>query len=858
MSDFSFDYHLIPRNYTLTFEPDLETFIFSGKELITFELSKSTKEIVLDAMDLEVVSCALLEKESSIDCQKRVENNRLYITFPKALKQGTYVVEIIFNGKINEYLAGWYRSRYEVDGELRYCATSHFEPADARRAFPCVDHPSYKATFDIAMVIEKGLVAISNMPEIVVSDKGRHSGERSDARIKGIDSGQARMTGEQVGMTKKKKRVRFAQSPIMSTYLVYLGVGEFEFIEGKYKNVVIRGVTNPGKKAYAKFAVEEAAKYLAYFEEYFGVEYPLPKVDLIAVTDFAAGAMENWGAITFRENAMLFYPDRTSVVTKQHIAEVVAHELAHQWFGNLVTMRWWEDLWLNESFATFMAHKAVDHAYPEWKIWTRYVLEVVFGGMSLDSLRTTHPIQVQVDAVAQTNELFDEIAYEKGGSILRMLEGYLTEEGFRDGLRAYIPKFAYANAEGKNLWETLEVVSKKPVVKLMESFIQQMGFPEVGVRLEGKSLVFSQKRFSFEQQADTELWHVPVCWQDESGVKRELLEAGEEKFALKGVPQFVNANADYSGFYVSAYSDDLAEKLGEHIGEVSVPDRLGFVHDYYFFVLSGSRTVAEFVDFVERYFSAEDEATVLSYLIGKLTSIYLLLETPRLREVASILAKRALQKVSREPVEHEDPEHVILRNTALYALGLFGDAETEQFALEKFQAFLSDETSLHSDLRGTIYALAVWAKDENYSKVLELYKQTPIQEEKAKFLSALARSKNRTLLLQTLDYALSTEVSFSNLVYVFSSLSRNPYAKDLAIDWIRSHWDVMVQSGGGMGDMILRFVLKYIIPQFGVGREDLVYEFLGGVKGVSLQKTFEQLKEELEIHSRLVERNKER
>jgi ERAP1-like C-terminal domain len=233
-----------------------------------------------------------------------------------------------------------------------------------------------------------------------------------------------------------------------------------------------------------------------------------------------------------------------------------------------------------------------------------------------------------------------------------------------------------------------------------------------------------------------------------------------------------------------------------------------------------------------------------------------LLETPRLETVTSIFAKRTLATVSWEPVANEDPEHVILRNTSLYALGLFGNEETQLFALEKFQAFLSDEMSLHQDLRGTIYALAVWAQDENYGKVLELYKNIQIQEEKVKFLGALARSKNKTLLLQTLDYTLSSEVSFSNLVYVFSSLSRNPYAKDLTVDWIRDHWSVLVQNSGGMGDMILRYILKYIIPQFGVGREQLVYDFLDSMKETALQKTFEQIKEELKIHSKLVQRNK--
>jgi aminopeptidase N len=345
-------------------------------------------------------------------------------------------------------------------------------------------------------------------------------------------------------------------------------------------------------------------------------------------------------------------------------------------------------------------------------------------------------------------------------------------------------------------------------------------------------------------------------WKTEEGIGRHLLELETEAIRLSEAPQFVQANVSYAGFYITSYAGGQYATLRKHMGKVGVEERLGLVHDFYYFVLSGKYTVAEFVEFVENFFLQEQNPTVLSYVISKLSGLYLLLEKATIAEVASQLAHSALQRIAWEPVADEDPEHVVLRNVCLYALGLFGNEQTYQFALDKFAAFLEDESRLHQDLRGTIYALAVWAADENYGKVLELYKKTEVQEEKAKFLAALARTRNRTLLLQTLDYALSTEVSFSNTVYIFSSLSRNPAAKDLTVDWIRGHWEALVQSGGGMAEMILRYILKYTIPQFGIGREKLVEEFLGSVKGVGLQKTFEQIKEELEIHSRMVERNK--
>jgi tricorn protease interacting factor F2/3 len=829
-------YNLVPKNYSLEFDPDIELFIYSGREVLTFTLESKEKEVWLDAVGLEVSSCALLSKKGNREvCQKRVENNKLYITFPKALDKGAYELEILFSGVISDHLAGWYKSRYIVDGKLKYCATTQFEAADARRAFPCIDHPNFKATFDISLMVPEGMVAISNM-EIIKNQ-----------------------------IKSKKRMVSFKRTPVMSTYLVYIGVGEFEWIEEKFtslrskdRKIIIRGTTNPGKKEYARFAVQEAKRYLGYFEEYFGVAYPLPKLDLIALSDFAIGAMENWGAITFRENAMLYYPGRTSAITKQHLTETIAHELAHQWFGNLVTMKWWEDLWLNESFATFMACKAVNYFYPEWHMWTNYVIDTVFEGMSLDSMHSSHAIQVKVEDVEKVTELFDEIAYEKGGSILRMLEEYLTHDVFRKGLQVYIKKFAYKNAAGIDLWGTLEEVSGKPVVKVMESFIKQVGFPEVKVEEKGRNLVLKQERFLLlnqESQVSSQRWVVPLVWADEKGVKRHLLEDMNEE--LKTTSSFVNMNFGYAGFYITGYEKRLLKRLGKNISKIAVQERLGLVHDFYYFVLAGRKTVKEFIDFIEQYFMKEENPTVLSYLISKLTGLYLILEgeiAKQLQEVATRISHAALCNVSREPVEGEDSEHVILRNSALHALGLFGHVGTVAFALEKFEAFLNEEGSLHQDLRGTIYALAVWASEDNYQAVLDLYKKTQIQEERTKFLSALARTKDKSLLLQTMDYSLSTEVSFSNVVYIFASLSRNPYAKDLAVDWVIRNWENLVVAGGGMGDMILRRILKFVIPILGIGRQEEIAQFLGGVNGMTLERTFEQVKEELEIHSRLVKR----
>lgn len=814
-------------NYNITFAPDLKEFRYTGLEILTFDIEKETEEINLDSIDLEIVRCHLLRKGRTIVVEHALDKRALKIYFPKRLQKGRYQLVIEFKGTINNFLAGWYRSRYEVLGKQKYIATTHFEPADARRVFPCFDSPFYKATFDISVEIDKDLRAVSNMPQ--VSEKA---------------------VGE------NKKLITFAQTPLMSTYLLYLGVGEFEFLESKYRDIVIRGVTTSGKSKYTRFALESAKKFLAYFEEYFDCEYPLPKVDLIAIADFAAGAMEGWGAITFRETTLVYIPGKTSIVSQKRIAEVIAHEIAHQWFGNLVTMKWWDDLWLNESFATFMAYKAVHHFWPEWHVWTDYLTQTIFEGMALDSLRSSHPIQAHIKEAAEVNELFDEIAYDKGGSILRMLEEYLSPDVFRDGLRTYIAKFQYGSAQGKDLWNTLERTSHKPVIQLMESFITQTGFPSLFVNLQGATLSVRQKRFTFIPSEDAEKWFLPLVVQHDQSISRHLLERREHSFLLPETPEFVNVNYLYSGFYISTYSSESFTSLGKYLHKLHTVDRIGILHDLYYSVLAGKRTVVDFVDFVERFFSREKNPTVLSYVLHKLLSDYLFLQKQRLQADACEFALASLELVNRLPQKREDLDHVVLRNLALFVLSLFNHKETLAFAREKFSVFLVNEASLHPDLRAVIYGLAVWDDDENYAKVLDLYRKTTIQEERVKFLSALARTRNEELLRKTLDYSKSSEVSYANIVYIFASLSKNPYARRLSIDWLIANWDILVANGGGMADMLLRRILKLIVPSFGVGREEEMRKFLTNIKNVNLKRTCEQVMEELEVYSRFVKRNR--
>jgi len=449
----------VPINYNLTFEPDLKKFIFTGTEIITASCKKSTNQITMHCAELKIKSCIVKSGNHIVSSTVKTNEKKEELSIKLGEKiKGTATISLTFQGILNDRLLGFYRSKYEQNGKTKYLATTQFEAADARRAFPCWDEPESKATFEISIIADNQYSAISNMPV------------KSKKKIK------------------TKTLYTFQKTPLVSTYLIYLGVGEFEYLTGKAGKIQIRVVTTKGNTSKGKFSLELGKKLLTSYEKYFGIKFPLPKLDLIAVPDFAAGAMENWGAITFRETILLYDPKTSSTRTKQFIAEVISHEIAHMWFGNLVTMKWWNDLWLNESFATFMATKFVDKFYPEWDLWNQFVEDAMNVAMGLDSLKTTHPIDVKVNSPAEIREIFDAISYDKGGCVLRMLENYVGEPNFQKGLKKYLSDFKYKNAKGQDLWDAIGKASGMPVTSMINTWLKQPGFPVVEINQDGSNL----------------------------------------------------------------------------------------------------------------------------------------------------------------------------------------------------------------------------------------------------------------------------------------------------------------------------------------------------------------------------------
>ena len=565
-----------PTHYDIEIAPDLNHFTFTGSESVSLLVRKPVSRVVLHAMDLKISKAQVRSPiEGPPPAAKRMvwdkEKETVTLEFGNKLKKGPAELDLEFTGELNDKMHGFYRTAYTVEGKKRWGAATQFEATDARRCFPCWDEPARKATFQTALTVPENLMVLSNMPP------------QQWTRVK-----------------PGWKRVRFDKTPRMSTYLLAFVVAELECLEANDANgVPIRVRTRPGKKEQGRFALEQSCHTLAYFADWFGIPYAFPKLDMVALPDFAAGAMENWGLITYRETALLVDPQQSSQAARQRVAAVVDHELAHQWFGNYTTMEWWTDLWLNEGFASYMGPKATDHRFPAWDIWTQYVTDDYLAALHEDSLKNTHPVEVPVKNPHQIREVFDAISYSKGSVVNRMVEHYLGEDSFREGLNRYLACHAYGNATTMDLWASLEKVSGKPIKKMMAGYTRQPGYPVVYVRNQQKNgklqLDLEQRRFLVDGSRDAQqlLWQIPVGVQVAGGQRPqfETMTSRRHRMSLAGHDgAWVKLNPGQSGFYRTAYSEELWERLIPAIAAKALPtvDRLGLLDDAFALARAGA------------------------------------------------------------------------------------------------------------------------------------------------------------------------------------------------------------------------------------------------------------------------------
>jgi len=728
---------------------------------------------------------------------------------------------------------GFYKSQYkDKKGKTKYLATTQFEAADARRAFPCWDEPAVKATFDVSLLVDKHLDAISNMP--VISKK----------------------------KTGTKILHKFGRTPIMSTYLLYLGVGEFEYLHGKLRNIKIRIVTTKGNKNKGKLSLDFTKKFLGEYEKYFGIKYPLPKLDMIAIPDFAAGAMENWGAITFREAILLYDAKTSSTRTKQYIAEVISHELAHQWFGNLVTMKWWNDLWLNESFATFMATKIVNKFYPEWDLWDQFLGDAMLEAMSLDALKNSHPINVDVKHPAQIREIFDAISYDKGGNVLRMLENYVGIENFRKGLVHYLTRYKYSNAEGRDLWKSIGKVAHKPVDAMMKTWIDQVGYPVVDVKRENSHVSLTQRRFLSDGSTSSKnRWAIPIHIEEGNHESSILMKSQKSVVSLKNTDSNFIVNSGRYGFYRVQYDANSLAQLELLIDEkiLNHVDRWSLQNDLFSQCVSGTKQIQEYLDFTTSYHD-EDNYITLQNLAQNLYHLYKLTRKEKfsdeIRTYTAQFLGTIFDRLGWDSQKNEKHTNALLRSFVITALGKLGDKEILSEANKRFNKFLKNKNSLAADLQEPVFVLAAWQGDKKtYNKLLSLYRKSTLQEEKIRFLMAMCNFKQKNLLLKTLNLALTPEVRSQNIRAPIMGVSANIYGKDILWPWLKNHWKKLVRKFG-VGNPLANRIVASVGSVIDDKQERDVRNFFKRNPLPGTERVIEQTLERVRIRSNFLRRIK--
>ncbi len=765
-----------PHRYEIRLEPDLDAFTFKGEENVGVTVRDSTTEIVLNALELEIDSAAVQRGGTSLSGKTELDakQERAIIRFDRALEPGEWTLKLAFRGILNNKLHGFYRSHYEdPTGKSHTIATTQFESTDARRAFPCWDEPELKARFRVTLVIDENLTAISNARQETARAVGRG-----------------------------KKEVVFRETIPMSTYLVAFIVGEFEATEPVDAGTPLRVVHVPGKTRLTSFAKAIGVFSLRFFADYYGLPYPGDKVDLIAIPDFASGAMENLGAITFRETALLVDERAASRAELERVADVVSHENAHMWFGDLVTMKWWNGIWLNEAFATFMEMLAVDRWKPEWKRWESFSVSRA-AAMAIDGLTSTRSIEYAVRSPEDARAMFDVLTYEKGAAVLRMLEQYMGAEAFRKGIALYLRKHQYANAETTDLWDALEESSHEPVRAMMDSWIFQAGFPMVQVEPapDGHGLKVSQRRFFYLPPAEPndQLWHVPlmVRAKTDSGIRtHKLLLTGQStSLALPGRLEWALVNEGGHGFYRTGYSRELLEALRQNLAQLGGVERFQLVSDTWAATLAGLAPLSEFLR-MAHLFTGENDINVWRALIAAFNLLEMIAaesDRPALAAFVRAIVGPAATRLGWEPQTGEDELTRQLRGTLLATFGTLGDdPEVQEEASELYEIYEKQPAKADRDLAPALISILAYSGDSaRYGAFKKNFKLARTPQEEQRYLFSLANFRDPALLEQTMAMTLDGQVRTQNAPYLMHSLLLNTACRYQAWDFMRSHWDEM-------------------------------------------------------------------
>jgi puromycin-sensitive aminopeptidase len=771
---------VIPKRYELRLEPDLKGFTFNGDEIVDITVVEATAEVVLNALELEIDHAVAQQNGTTVGCSRvamEPARERAHLHFSDVLTPGEWQLQIKFRGILNDKLHGFYRSQHnDAAGKAHTVATTQFEATDARRAFPCWDEPALKAVYKVTLVIDEDLIAVSN------------AGIEQERRL---GSG--------------KKEVVFKDTIKMSTYLLAFIVGDFEATDSVDAGTPLRVVHMPGKRDLTGWAKQIGAFSLKFFAGYYGIPYPGDKLDLIAIPDFAAGAMENLGAITFRETALLVDDQTASRAELERVADVVAHENAHMWFGDLVTMKWWNGIWLNEAFATFMEMLAVDAWKPNWKRWDSFGVSRA-AAMAIDALKSTRSIEYTVLSPEDCRSMFDVLTYEKGASVLRMLEQYLGGEEFRKGISRYLKRHEYANTETGDLWDALQEATNEPVRRLMDSWIFQQGFPIISVEAVdgGRTLKLAQQRFFYLPPANPEaqLWHVPIRLLVKTDAREEayrlLLTGKETTLELPGKVEWALVNEGGSGFYRVRYSADLLQTLTRDVHRLKPIERFGLVSDTWAATVAGLKPLSEFVA-MARSFSNETDLNVWRALLGGFHYLDMIAtdqQRPALAKAVRDLVGPAARGLGWNAVASEDELTRQLRAMLLGILGTLGeDEEVQARARALYLEWNRDGAQADRDLMPQLISILAYAGDHaRYQEFKQNFKSARTPQEEQRYLFSLANFRDLAVLKQTMEMALSGEVRTQNAPFLMHALLANPVSRYEAWNFVRKNWDAMVQK----------------------------------------------------------------
>ncbi|KAL2915252.1 hypothetical protein HK105_205117 [Polyrhizophydium stewartii] len=808
-----------PSHYDLELTPNLETFEFQGTVAVSLDVKETVKTIVANANDLQVHSGKVVvvaggAETTQIATSVVVSKEAQTVTFEFAneIPAGAKAtLHATFTGTHNDQMVGFYRSSYMdktgAEPVKKYMAVTQFESSDARRAFPCWDEPNLKATFDVKLVVRPGLCALSNMNEV-------------EEQLVKSEAGEV------------LKEVRFARTPIMSTYLVAFAVGEFEFIEAMAhpklpadaQPIKMRVYTHKGDIHRAQFALDVGVRTIEFFSEFYGVAYPLPKLDQIAVPDFAAGAMENWGLVTYREQ-LLLVDETTTTRRRQFVADVIGHEFAHQWFGNLVTMDWWSELWLNEGFATFMGTSATVHNFPEWNYWTQFVHDDYMQGLGLDSLRSSHPIEVDVRSAEEVDQIFDAISYSKGASVIRMLSSFLGAETFAKGVHQYLKKFAYQNAKTTDLWASLSEASGFDVADIMYAWTRKTGFPVLDVVSESfdaskgeLTLTIRQSRFlssgDLTPEEDAEaLWTVPLTVVTHLNRHTPTRHVLREKMTTITIPyteergHFWKLNYRTTGFFrvnlTASQQAHLASALRADFDFFTVEDRIGIVYDSFSTAKAGLSSTSGALDIVTGY-AAETDYTVLSSISQNLASVKrLCLAEPRstiegLDALIRLVFSDKARAMGFEYAEDEDPNVQLKRTLVLSEAAGANDEEIAAELVRRYERYIAgDDKALHANLRSLAFATANKRSqtDAVFEQLLSLAKTSDAAAVQLDALRAIGSSPSLDVVRRSLALVLDSEtVRLQDVTVPLNSLVASPAfgeARVVMWEWLRANWEAL-------------------------------------------------------------------